>query len=279
MNIQNMSNADLLSMIKCITSPYPARPSDAAMIHIDLETWGKKPGCAIRSIGASVINARTGIPSSRFENFYANVCDTSCEAIGLIKDPDTEKWRDGQSAEAQAAFKSAPIIDISAALRCLKAWYTNVRDTLGARVLFVWGNGKEFDISILEHCYTAVGQEAPWPFWASCDVRTIVWLGRLLGIDPKAVSPFNGTPHYSLDDATHQGTYTGQITATIKRVWDRGLSALQEDVNGAGTAKQLQAMRLACEAGIELRKNFGHEKHANDVQEMMNKVKERNGGE
>ena len=194
-------------------------------IHIDLETWGKKPGCAIRSIGASVWDNTTGKRVPDAPLLYVNVCKKSCFDKGLIFDSDTVRWWEKQGEEAQKALETHQV-SLTEALDRLRRYVTEV-ETLAGDNVEVWGNGKEFDISILEACYAAVHQRAPWPYWASADVRTAVLLGRMLGIDVKDNLPFKGVKHFALDDSTHQGQYTAETLHLIKQVFDVGLEALK----------------------------------------------------
>ena len=194
-------------------------------IHIDLETWGKKPGCAIRSIGASVWDNMTGQQVPGSTSFYVNVCKKSCFDKGLTFDADTVQWWDKQGDAAKAALE-VDQVSLTQALNDLRCWYGHVINAHGRHVS-VWGNGKEFDVSILEACYAAIHQLTPWPFWASADVRTAVLFGRMLGIDVKGNLPFTGVPHFALDDSAHQGQYTAETLHLIKQVFDVGLEALK----------------------------------------------------
>lgn len=204
-------------------------PANSVGIQIDLETWGKKPGCAIRSIGASVWDNMTGQQVPWSPTFYANVCKKSCFDKGLTFDADTVQWWDKQGDAAKAALE-VDQVSLTQALNDLRCWYGHVINAHGYSVS-VWGNGKEFDVSILESCYAAIHQRAPWPFWASADVRTVVLIGQMLGIDVKGAKPFNGTPHYALDDSLHQGGYTAETLHLIKQVFDVGLQALSNPEN------------------------------------------------
>ena len=194
-------------------------------IHIDLETWGKKPGCAIRSIGASVWDNTTGKRVLYAPLFYVNVCKKSCFDKGLTFDADTVRWWEKQGEEAQKALEPHQV-SLTEALDRLRRYVTEVETLVGDNVE-VWGNGKEFDISILEACYAVIHQRAPWPFWASADVRTAVLLGRMLGIDVKGALPFAGVQHFALDDSTRQGQYTAETLHLIKQVFDVGLETLK----------------------------------------------------
>ena len=59
--------------------------------------------------------------------------------------------------------------------------------------------------------YALTGQEAPWQWWNDRDVRTVVEMGKAIGIDPKRDMPFEGTRHSALDDAIHQVKYVSAI--------------------------------------------------------------------
>lgn len=214
------TTTDLLARLQALS----CAPSGNTAIQIDLETWGKKPGCAIRSIGASVWDNLTGQRVEGAPTFYVNVCKKSCFDKGLTFDADTVRWWEKQGEEAQKALENHQV-SLTEALDRLRRYVTEVETLVGDNVE-VWGNGKEFDVSILEACYAAVHQPAPWPFWASADVRTAVLIGRMFGIDAKGAKQFNGTPHYALDDSIHQGGYTADTLQLIKQVFDVGVRAL-----------------------------------------------------
>ena len=206
-------------------------------IHIDLETWGKKPGCAIRSIGASVWDNTTGKRVPDAPTFYVNVCKKSCFDKGLTFDADTVRWWEQQGDAAKAAL-DVDQVSLTQALNDLRCWYGHVINAHGdGYSVSVWGNGKEFDISILEACYAATHQRAPWPFWASADVRTAVLIGRMFGIDVKYNMEFVGTPHFALDDSAHQGQYTAETLHLIKQVFDKGVESLKMEAEA--TARRI----------------------------------------
>lgn len=73
-------------------------------IMIDIETFGTRPGAAIRSIGAVVFgfpDGDNGHPFvARSGGFYANITRVSCEQVGLRVEPETEDWWRRQSIEA-----------------------------------------------------------------------------------------------------------------------------------------------------------------------------------
>lgn len=183
-------------------------------ISLDLETWGTRAGCDIRSIGAVVFypscghvaNPRNG--GDDFGNsFYRSVENPmigfrkDVPKYPLWRDPATVKWWNEQSAEAQGAFTSP--VDLARGLNDFAAWLSarTKRDT----ELRIWTHGAAFDLPILEAAYHAVGLGAPWHYRSPRDTRTIF---ELAGMDPhKCLNDFTTpgeTYHHALDDAIVQ---------------------------------------------------------------------------
>lgn len=158
---------------------------------LDLETWGKAPGCAIRSIGAATFDLRGG-PIG--EKFYVNVTDASCVEAGLLMDPETVKWWESQGEVAKSAFTSQPQVPIKEALESFIQFF---RKTNSVRV---WAQGASYDPPVIEAALRAVGLPTPWKFWDVCDTRTCYLINRF---DPRTVKR-EGTHHNALEDACHQ---------------------------------------------------------------------------
>lgn len=169
---------------------------EALHVMLDLETWGKDPGCDLRSIGAVVIdfeNETTG------DTFYANIIPDS-HGI-LYRDPETVAWWGDQSQEAQDALE----IDqqpMDAALAKLTEW---LEENQGHRELFIWGCGSAFDCVILRTAYQKVLGTVPWKFWSEVCYRTV----RLLF--PQQSVEREGTYHNALDDAITQAKHLIKI--------------------------------------------------------------------
>lgn len=176
-----------------------------AHVMIDLETWGTKPGSALRSIGA--VWFRPDKPDAPLgAEFYASIDDASCEAAGLTKDASTVEWWAKQGEEAQAALlvDQRPIADV---LRDFAAWMHQVG---GYKV---WGHGANFDPVLLEAAYDAVGSRAPWKFWDTRCCRTVLAMAELSPSDFRV-----GTHHNALDDAKSQALAV-QHAFRVGRFW------------------------------------------------------------
>ncbi len=159
-------------------------------IMIDIESYGVKPGCVIRSVGAIVFDPKTGHLGAEF---YANVDRTSCELLGLVVDPNTEQWWKRQSLAAQAALAvdPKPLDDV---LFSFSAWWST---NGGERI---WSHGANFDQPIMEAAYEKVGMQAPWSFWNSRCTRTLY---DVAGVDTRKMSA-GEVKHNALDDARIQ---------------------------------------------------------------------------
>lgn len=196
-------------------------------VSVDIETWGLRPGCAIRSIGAVVMNAATQLPAEGFDPFMVNITTESCVKAGLTLDPATVEWWDKQSDAAKAAV-SLGAIDLDVALDLFSAWYEN--ETPPVDDLPAYGNGKEIDICMVESAYKAVGQTAPWSWRTTADVRTLIALARSVGLDFKDKHFDQRAPddveHVSLNDAIFQGTYTAATIDVLRRILAIGVQTL-----------------------------------------------------
>ena len=182
---------------------------------IDLETMGNKPNAPIVSIGAVFFDPETG---GLGECFYRVVSLKSSVNAGAIPDPDTIIWWLKQSEEARKAICNEGAISISLALIQLNRF---ISDNESPDKVQVWGNGATFDNVILCASYDRQLISPAWKFWNGRDVRTIVELGKAIGITPKQDIPFEGDMHNALADAKHQAKY-------VSVIWQKLLSAHQQ---------------------------------------------------
>jgi len=212
--------------------------TDPIQISFDTETWGKRPGCEIRSIGACVFDPVTGdIPCydpsaptgekirSLTGAFYIatenprGYYDARGRAVphwyndprgwetkyDLHRDPDTEAWWAEQSDEAQGAFENP--VDLKVGLERFAEWLSllvdDARDIPNIRL---WSHGAATDAPWLAAAYHACGLPVPWHYRAPRDTRTLF---DLAGIDDHSAwlrqhpGPL-GVPHHALDDAICQ---------------------------------------------------------------------------
>lgn len=172
---------------------------------IDLETMGNKPNAPIISIGAVFFDPSTG---ELGPEFYRVVSLKSAIAGGAVPDPETIIWWMRQSEGARMAICDEDATTISATLIKLN---TFILDNSDIDKVQVWGNGATFDNVILRSSYDRELIPCMWKFWNDRDVRTIVELGRQIGINPRRDIPFEGDMHNALADAKHQAKYVSAI--------------------------------------------------------------------
>ncbi|HBN7270698.1 TPA: 3'-5' exoribonuclease [Escherichia coli] len=168
---------------------------------IDLETMGKNPDAPIISIGAIFFDPQTGDMGPEFSKTI------DLETAGGVIDRDTIKWWLKQSREAQSAIMTDEI-PLDDALLQLREF---IDENSGEFFIQVWGNGANFDNTILRRSYERQGIPCPWRYYNDRDVRTIVELGKAIDFDARTAIPFEGERHNALDDARYQAKYVSAI--------------------------------------------------------------------
>lgn len=172
-------------------------------IVVDLETTGTKPGCAILSIGAVHVDVKNNKLGSRF---YTNIDLKSCVKAGLTIDPDTFLWWMQQNKEARAAIASdegkATALQLNTALEVFNAYIKSISPYRGE--VLVFGNGANFDNTVLRAAYNAVGMETAWSFRHDMCYRTLsMHIPSEVGW--KAECSYELVKHNALDDAIYEG--------------------------------------------------------------------------
>ncbi len=168
---------------------------------IDLETMGKNPDAPIISIGAIFFDPQTGDMGPEFSKTI------DLETAGGVIDRDTIKWWLKQSREAQSAIMTDEI-PLDDALLQLREF---IDENSGEFFVQVWGNGANFDNTILRRSYERQGIPCPWRYYNDRDIRTIVELGKAIDFDARPAIPFEGERHNALDDARYQAKYVSAI--------------------------------------------------------------------
>jgi len=178
-----------------------AQQTPTANLVIDLETVGKKAGCAILSIGVAPAE-----PVS--STFYITIDVYSCYEAGLHWDRETLDWWNQQKEEPrkEAFSGNTPLAN---ALTELSKYITEIRCQLGFNIR-VWGNSNTFDIGILEAAYEAIDMEPPWTYREVMDYRTlrVVCPSELATTEPVI-------PHHALKDAKAEAANLRRMLAWL----------------------------------------------------------------
>lgn len=222
-------------------------------VSFDTETWGKRAGFDVRSVGACIFNPYTGeVPD---KNSLANVegsqvfymaCDNplrdhavTLQQLGklsdsqvlkwdcnyrkynLRRDPTTVDWWNGQSAEAQSAFENP--VDLAIVLTKFSSWLkshgVNSKDQNSVRI---WSHGAAFDPPIIEALYYAAFEDPkkesnffPWHYRAPRDTRTLFDLAGVGDHSEWLKRHSWGTLHHALHDAIGQANAISAAIAVI----------------------------------------------------------------
>lgn len=167
-------------------------------VSIDLETLGTSADSKILSIGVHAVCAETG----QVARFYSG-CSIASQP-NRTASASTMAWWEGQSAEARKALDYARTPECSTlqeALSDLSRWLGKLGETHN---VYVWGNGSDFDIAMLNHAYKQISDFVPWNFRNSRDMRTLYDITLRFGMDIKTATKRVGTHHNALDDAQFQ---------------------------------------------------------------------------
>ncbi|HCL5692810.1 TPA: 3'-5' exoribonuclease [Citrobacter freundii] len=184
-------------------------PLNAFYTHlmVDMETMGNSPDAPIVSIGAVFFDPSTGNTGAEF---YQVVSLESSMSFGMKPDASTIQWWLKQSSEARSAILVDEAMGLLETLELL-ADFIAENAANGSHTVQLWGNGCSFDNVILRRAYALTDTPFAVPFWNDRDVRTMVELGKSVGINPRFDIPFEGDMHNALSDARHQVKYVSAI--------------------------------------------------------------------
>jgi hypothetical protein len=169
-------------------------------VMIDLETLGNRAGCRILSIGAVEFGA-----SGLGREIYITLSPIGQES--LREDASTLEWWKRQAPEARRALD-----EYAASEAPLSEGLAQLRDFLapcGLDAVKVWGNGADFDNSILYAAFAAAEMDTPWAFWNSRCFRT------LKNLAPGVAAGARTGAHNALADAKFQAQHAVRILASF----------------------------------------------------------------
>ncbi|GEM_PF-126014 len=174
---------------------------------VDLETMGKKPGAPIVSVGAVFFDPASGMTGAEY---YQVINLESSMSFGARPDASTILWWLKQSPEARSAIVVDDTVGLVEALEQLLDFIAE-NAANGSKNVQLWGNGSSFDCSLLEAAFELADTPFPIPHWNYRDVRTVVELGKAVGLNARYDIPFEGDQHNALADARHQVKYVSAI--------------------------------------------------------------------
>ena len=183
---------------------------------IDLETLGRRPGCAILSLGAVMFDPLTG---ELGPEFYTVISKESCMALGLHAGPATLAWWEKQSKDARTVLTEAEEATAPSLTMVCKAFGGWLKvNSVEQKDRRVWGNGASFDQPILSEAYRVTGVDRPWEYWGDMCYRT------LKNLYPEVALAKSGVQHNALADAKQQAKHLMAIMFRMRNahVLNRG---------------------------------------------------------
>jgi DNA polymerase III epsilon subunit-like protein len=185
---------------------------------LDLETLSTRPHAVILIIGAIKFNRNDNWSSildekelmnqssQKYNTFYRRIKISSCMAVDMNIQEDTQKWWKEQDEDIRyEAIDNPDRVELKQALRDFKDWFGNST--------CIWGNGSNFDCTILGEAYARCGIEIPWKYWLVRDLRTVMDLGRVRMSDLPQVNK-----HHALYDCWRQVIGLQQSLKKIKKL-------------------------------------------------------------
>lgn len=176
-------------------------------VMIDLETMGLGANAPILSIGA-VAFSRFGVGIE--DTFHQGISLEDSMANGRVPTASTILWWLQQSDEARGQVRQkCEHGDPVAAVLCeFDAWMQSLPG-----VPYVWGNGVNFDIAILEQAYLDAGMRTPWGYRNVRCFRTVM---AEFGVESDWVKP--AVAHDALADAEAQARTLQNCMRRIRMV-------------------------------------------------------------
>lgn len=173
----------------------------------DLETMGLPPNGAIVSIGACFFDMKTREIGPTF-NRVINLA-TAVRDGGTIEPSTVMFWlAQGEAARNGIRFNAEEIRTVLADFSAFIAEHSRHKDAI------VWGNGANFDITLMEGAYQRAGIQVPWsPFRVRC-FRTLrnMYPSTEYNADDKG----DGA-HNALTDAIFQAKHIFKVLDARKR--------------------------------------------------------------
>ena len=170
-------------------------------IMVDLETLGQVPGCVVLSIGAVAFD-----DTNLGAEFYTVINIADSKSFGLHENDETLAWWGKQNPEARKVLDEASDMATSKSVVATIKAFNQYLAPFGHGSIKVWGNGANFDNTILSAMYSAADLKTPWPFWNDRCYRTLKNLFKDIKVPARL-----GTYHNALDDAKHQALHAVQI--------------------------------------------------------------------
>lgn len=162
-------------------------------VMFDIETLGRRPGCAILSIGA----CRFSIDAKKiYDKFYVTLNIQDSLAHGLSYDKETIRWWRDQNPKTLKGIQRTSV----SVREGLNKFYEYLSKKSNEPL---WAWGSHFDVPIIQEAMTKILDidKMPWKYYNVFDARTIC---NVFGV---GINRDDGIHHNALDDAIAQAKY------------------------------------------------------------------------
>lgn len=178
------------------------------LIWVDLETYDTIPTAKVIAIALrSIIYDMDKDLVADTRDFYVAGIDPYRGLNSTrTSSASTLKWWDGIKETHPSAWDAVKAMDkdLGETIKELSVFIEDIikEHNLSTSDVIMFGNGPEFDLSILTSVYEAAGLVVPWAFWNQHSSRTMSLCMELLGL-PKlsAMLPYSDGLHTAIYDA------------------------------------------------------------------------------
>lgn len=129
-------------------------------VMVDNETMGKRPSSMVLSIGLCAFDHEAHLFGKTPVGPSMQVVLDRGEQHSRYVDPETQAWWSEQSEEARRAWEGAVQTPVRTALGRIGAWL--MANTVGTESVLLWGNGSDFDLSMLCNLHRWAGVPIYW---------------------------------------------------------------------------------------------------------------------
>ena len=167
---------------------------DTLMISLDIETTGVTPGCGILSIGAEAFT----LGDENTRSYFSITINQAGRPSELVDDPETMLWWSKQDTYARETSFNG-IHSYESALKAFSNWIKVLSEPYKKKRF--WVKGLNFDIPILEYCYSCVGYKSkiPWKYYELMDLRTAIEINSNIELPKRSLMA-----HTAINDAAYQ---------------------------------------------------------------------------
>lgn len=192
-------------------------------ITIDFETCALCPTAAVMSVGAVAWNRASDDSPFAFEDFtmpslfvYDKHVDLRSQFVdGFTFDNETAQWWAQRSDEAKKVvleYDDTPLTPIDNVAANLVQWMKEIKNLVGAKQIFLWSQGSDFDIAILRNICNKYGIEIPVSYKNFRDHRTFFLEGAKMicdkaGVEMEPEKAYSLVEPYEEEGAVHDPIY------------------------------------------------------------------------